>query len=78
MRIQSVVSSSFKVHYSLLIPEYKFLPKEADAPSIADFLTKNNFISKKSLGEYLAKSTNQDVLNAFVQKLGFKGVYLLS
>jgi len=54
------------------LAEKGILDEDLNAVSVARFLKKSSRVSKRIVGEYIAKPTNSDVLDAFVNLFDFK------
>jgi golgi-specific brefeldin A-resistance guanine nucleotide exchange factor 1 len=55
------------------LAERGVLDKDLNPHSVARFLKKSSRVSKRIVGEYIAKPTNAETLDAFVKQFDFKG-----
>src|SRR5208282_504685 len=55
------------------LAEKGILDKDLNAKSVARFLKKSSRVSKRIVGEYIAKPTNSETLDAFVKLFDFQG-----
>jgi golgi-specific brefeldin A-resistance guanine nucleotide exchange factor 1 len=55
------------------LAERGVLDKDLNPHSVAPFLKKSSRVSKRIVGEYIAKPTNSETLDAFVKQFDFKG-----
>jgi len=58
----------------LYLEEHKMISSLNDPVAVAQFLKSSTRLSKKLLGEYIAKPANLEVLKAFIRLFDFDGV----